>query len=339
MKKIKFRPQYKVHGQLMLLVSALMIFVSCSQKPEGKAQEDEWSQSIKMMNWNLQTFFDATFDGNEYSEFKNPKSGWNKEKYEERLDRLADVIKEIDADVVIMEELEKESQLQDIANRLSGTFDFSKLYQHGLFAISEGSSIGCAVLSRLPIGEVTVHSLDIRTNGTAPSMRPIIQFSLYLKEKTLTIFVNHWKSKSSGSESSEIWRKKQEILLARLMSKAKNKGPLLACGDFNKDISEFDISFNKEKERNLILHGKNNIEVFSPWILENGSFALPGSYWYKNNWERIDHFFASGKILLSDFCAENTGKWADSEGRPLRYQQWNGRGYSDHLPITCVVRF
>lgn len=323
----------------MILVSALMIFVSCSQASLERQKEEDY-ESLKVMNWNLQTFFDATFDGNEYTEFKSPKSGWNKEKYEDRLDRLASVIKELDADVIIMEELEKESQLQDIANRLSGTFDFSTLYNHGLFATNAGSSIGCAVLSRLPIGEVTVHSLDIRTNGTAPSMRPIIQFSLYSKEKTLTIFVNHWKSKSSGAETSEIWRKRQEALLSRLMSKAKKNGrALLACGDFNKDISEFDICFNKGKDTNLILHGKDDVAVFSPWILENGTFALPGSYWYKNNWERIDHFFTAGNIELTDFCAENTGEWADSEGHPFRYQQWNGRGYSDHLPITCTVRF
>ena len=328
------------HGRPGIFILVIMLFISCGQNFGESQQKDELSQSIKVMNWNLQTFFDATFDGNEYTDFKNAKSGWNKEKYEERLDRLAGVIKELDADVVVMEELEKESQLQDIANRLSGTFDFSTLYHHGLFATNEGSSIGCAVLSRFPIGEITVHSLDIRTNGKVPSMRPIIQFSLYSKEKTLTIFVNHWKSKSGGAEASETWRKKQEALLSRLMSKAKKNGTaLLACGDFNKDISEFDIYYKEGTEANLILHGKDDVPVFSPWILYNGTFAIPGSYWYKNNWERIDHFFAAGNIALSDFCAENMGDWADGEGHPYRYQLWNGKGYSDHLPITCTVRF
>ena len=82
-------------------------------------------ESLKIVNWNLQTFFDAKFDGNEYDEYKSSKSGWNLTKYEERLNRLATAIKELDADVFVMEELEKEAQLQDIANQLSGTFNFS----------------------------------------------------------------------------------------------------------------------------------------------------------------------------------------------------------------------
>lgn len=328
-------------GRLGVMLSVLVAFSSCAPGFSGKPESTSArTQSLKVMNWNLQTFFDARFDGNEYAEYKNAKSGWSREKYEVRLERLASVIKELDADVIVMEELEKEEQLQDIANRLSGTFNFAKLYSHGLFATNKGASIGCAVLSRYPLGEVSVHSLEIRDGKKQPSMRPIIQFSVYVKEKALTIFVNHWKSKSGGEEASEIWRKRQEKLLAKLMEKSgKTSTAILATGDFNKDISEFAQKAGKSNKTNLILHGESDFEVYSPWILESGEYAKEGSYWYKNSWEKIDHFFAAGEIELEDFCAENAGEWADEQGHPLRYQIWNGKGYSDHLPITCTVRF
>lgn len=291
------------------------------------------------MNWNLQTFFDAKFDGTEYTEYKSSKSGWSREKYDARLERLASVIKKLNADVIIMEELEKEEQLQDIANRLSGTFDFSKMYSHAIFATNKGNSIGCAVLSRLPIGDIFVHSIDVRSDAKQPSMRPILEFSVSAKEKTLTIFVNHWKSKSGGAEKSEIWRKRQEQMLANLMEKSCKKGKaVLAVGDFNKDISEFKQNLS-DKTANIILQGANNFSVYSPWILQNGCLVETGSYWYKDEWERIDHFFAAGSVEIENFCPENAGEWADSEGHPNRYQIWNGKGYSDHLPITCTVKF
>ena len=336
-----FLQSFLANGRLAAIFVSLVVFFSCSNGFSENSQKSGKSsrQNLKIVNWNLQTFFDGKFDGNEYVEYKNSKSGWSKEKYEERLKRLASVIKELDADIVVMEELEKEEQLQDISNQLSGTFDFSKIYSHAFFATDEGASIGCAVLSRFPIGEISVHSMDIRGNAKQPSMRPIIQFSVYVKDKTLTMFVNHWKSKSGGAEISEIWRNRQENILSNLMAKAgKNGRAVLATGDFNRDISEFTKKTTSAQE-NLILHGNAEFAVYSPWILKNKEYALPGSYWYQNSWERIDHFFAAGEIELTDFCAENSGEWADSEGHPFRYQIWNGQGYSDHLPISCTVSF
>ncbi len=303
-------------------------------------QEEESLERLKVMNWNLQTFFDGTFDGNEYSEYRDSKRGWSQDKYEERLDRLVQVILDLDADIILLEELEKEAQLQDIANRLSGTFDFSRLYSHAFFATNPGNSIGCGVLSRLPLGETFVHSMDIRSGETQPLMRPVIQFSVYTKEKSLTIFLNHWKSKSSGEEESRIWRERQEKILCDLIFTACKRGQaILAAGDFNMDISEFKFLLDSKEGKNVVLRGREDCPVYSPWILENGGYLLPGSYFYKNNWERIDHFFCAGNIKIKDFSPESSGPWADSEGHPIRYKVWNGSGYSDHLPLTCIVEF
>lgn len=338
MEKITEKKPVIRHGRLATFALAVMVFVSCAAGAPAETGGAK-RQKLKVMNWNLQTFFDASFDGSEYSEYRNAKGGWTQEKYEARLDRLASVIKTLDADIIILEELEKEAQLQDIANRLSGTFHFSKLYTHALFATSDGSAIGCAVLSRLPIDDVFVHAMDIRGKTRQPSMRPIIQFSVQAKNKTLTIFVNHWKSKSGGAEKSEIWRKRQESQLAALMAQASKKNrPVLAAGDLNKDISEFDVCAT-ENGKNVLLHGAQAVPVYSPWILENGSLVESGSYWYKKEWERIDHFFVAGDITLTDFRPETAGEWAFEDGHPRRYQLWNGKGYSDHLPITCTVIF
>lgn len=335
-----FKLNLLIFVKLMILISVFTGTASCAC-PLQDDRETSSVERLKIMNWNLQTFFDSNFDGNEYSEYKNSKSGWSREKYEARLDRLVKVIRQLDADLVIMEEVEKEEQLLDITNRLSGTFNFSKSYKYGCYGSQKGNSIGCAIISRFPLEEVSLHSLDIRSlEEEQPAMRPIIQFNVRVKDKSLTIFVNHWKSKSSGEKESRIWREKQEEQLARLMKKSvyKNHGAL-ACGDFNKDISEFHIKEVSGERENLTLQGKEEIRVYSPWLLADGTFKSPGSYWYKEKWERIDHFFSAGKVTIKDFCAENLGEWADSQGRPLRYKIWNGSGYSDHLPITCRVEF
>ena len=376
---------FLISAALLGMMSSCTGVVSCSN--DNKAQ----SETITVLNWNLETFFDASFDGNEYTEFKNGKSGWSREKYETRLDRLASVIKTLDADVLVFEELEKEAQLYDITNRLSGTFNFSKLYSHAFFATDQGASIGCGVLSRLPIGEISIHSLDVRTAGAdQPSMRPILQFSVFAGDagatsaaggKKLVVFANHWKSKSGDTNGDTArWRRLQESVLCRCMRDVveRAKLPVLACGDFNMDVLEFasyagspvgaassetDGSSGEKLSyaANVLLRGgiaagtagatdaggvggladgdARNLPVYSPWFDAQGNLVEPGSYWYNDAWERIDHFFAAGRVTVSAFGAKTNGAWATSSGKPIRYQVYNGAGYSDHLPIMCSVRF
>ncbi len=328
--------------RILIFIQLFMVFSSFSCSLPFSAE----TKRIKLMNWNLETFFDAQFDGNEYTEFSSAKSGWSKEKYEIRLNHLAQVISELDADVVVMEELEKEGQLMDIYNHLAGSFNLRKTYKYGFFAKDDNSSIGCGILSRLPLSDISVHSLKITSEQKRqPSMRPIIQFSVHDKTKSLVLFVNHWKSKSGGAEESDVWRNYQEEQLSRLMAAAleKNNGAV-ACGDFNRDISEFrqikdeDFACRQTQNRpNVILRGKNELPVFSPWLVMQESET--GSYYFNEGWEKIDHIFSAGEVNVVDFKSESAGSWADSEGKPKRYKVWSGSGYSDHLPITCTLEW
>lgn len=326
---------------------------------------DAQSAELRVLNWNVQTFFDAVKDGTEYAEFKGSKSRWNEKAYMARVERLGSALKALDADVVVLEELEKEAQLHDIYNQLAGTFRFSKLYAYGCFVSEPGASIGCGVLSRYPLDGVRVHSLDIGTeSGLQPAMRPLLELCVHKDGRVLLLFVCHWKSKL-GADSA-IWRAHQERLLADCMSAAVHDGiPALACGDFNQDVLEFALVRERGKERslapfesctpsafsadgtegkktlpaaNVVFRGSEPLLVYSPWLSAADVYA-DGSYWYKGAWERIDNFFVCGKACLRDFCVERSGDWADADGHPVRYEVWSGAGYSDHLPISCMIAF
>ena len=101
----------------------LLIGLCCSCSGGCYAQNETETEELKtplsVVNWNVQTFFDANKDGCEYTEFQK-SSDWNKEKYQERVKRLAQVISTLDADIYVFEEIENENVLQDISNELSG---------------------------------------------------------------------------------------------------------------------------------------------------------------------------------------------------------------------------
>lgn len=303
------------------------------------------AQNTKIVNWNVQTFFDSKNDGCEYSDFKN--SSWTVEKYKDRLTRLCNSIERIDADIFIFEELENEAVLFDISNQLAGNiWNQSKYWPFAAFRKNPGDSIGCGILSRLPLSSVKIHNLDIRSEkDSQPALRPIIELSLICKNGSeLILLVNHWKSKASGEEESEVWRNWQESVLTDLFYKNQGK-KILAAGDFNRNLNEFEIISNKEislkKEANLNLRdfaGNRKIEVYSPWINGTGTFVNPGSYYYDGNWERIDHFFSSVEVKMLDFYPLSDGPWCSKENsRPLSYKVYNSSGYSDHLPIQCII--
>ncbi len=294
------------------------------------------AKKISVMNWNLETFFDAQIDGTEYKEFSGGKSSWTKEKYEVRLDRLASVIKTLNCDVLVLEELEKSAQIRDIQNRLSSAFRRSR-YRHAYFACEKGAPIGSAILSRYPISSATVHSIGIFKAGLKqPSLRPIMRVVLNVDGRDLVLFVNHWKSKAGGAEKSEIWRDGQEELLSRLVQKDVSAGlPVVACGDFNRSIEEF--SYQKGENSNVVLKG--GATVYSPWYSDDGKLCGVGSYWYKNEWERIDHFFLAGDARVVSFAPQTNGEWIDKNGHPKKYRVYSGSGYSDHLPLKCEISF
>lgn len=302
---------------------------SCKENPSGDS-------FVSVVNWNVQTFFDSQTSGSEYSNFRNSVY-WDEEKYRTRLKRLCDVITILDADIFIFEEIENEGILYDIYNQLSGnSWNQNKIWNYGSFYKDENSSIGLAALSKIPLEDMKIHSMDIRImDENQPSSRPTLELKISLDGKDLFLFVNHWKSKVSGIQQGEIWRQWQEFVLSKNILQ---KERFLICGDFNKDIDEFIWKEENSKLKICLRNDENNICVFSPWINNDKTFTTKiGSYYYKENWERIDNFFINDNITFQKFEVCTNGEWITDENIPKSYKIFTGEGFSDHLPIMCKI--
>ena len=320
------------------------IFTNIHEKKEKKSDEEK-NRVLSLACWNTQTFFDAVTDGCEYTEYKN-SSKWTKEKYIKRLNKLCEVMTLLNADVVVLEEIENEAVVQDIVNRLTdGAWSKKRGWQYACFTKEGDSAIGCAVFSRYELKNLSAHSLDIQVHKTKqPSSRPIMQLTVCIGEKELELFVNHCKSKSGGEEETEIWRDWQEAVLAdKLTEYITNERSVVICGDFNRSVEDFipaEEGFLVKDKSNIILRGVNDSPayIYSPWFLENGRFATEiGSYYYDDSWERIDNFFFCGKTEINQFQPVAEAPVADEDSIPQGYKVYTDSGCSDHLPLKCVV--
>ena len=329
-----------------------LLFFSCELDggEAGKALVSGENQ-LYVVSWNVQTFFDAQTSGLEYAEFRGSKSIWSQQLYEHRLERLLEAIEQIDADILVLQEIENMAVMYDISNGLAGRLRGSDSYGWMCFEVEEGSSIGCGVFSRFPLGQKRVHQVDCRTNGEQPQLRPLLEVEVLLGDEenpqVMNLFACHWKSKSGGEEEAAFWQARQEMLLEwqlrRVLSGSTGTGisgtssvGAIICGDFNRELGEFTVS-GKDSGRVML----GSVEADSGWLHENTTSE--GSYWYQQQWERIDHVFTVGNLEILHFEALSSGPWVqlDESGNliPFRYALWKDEGYSDHLPVACLISY
>ena len=324
---------------MIVLFFLNLIFSACAFTKNKKS-------TLSITSWNLQCFFDANTSGTEYPQFIKNKH-WNENSYKERLKRLCNSIKQINSDIFVFEEIENQEILIDISNYLEDfKWNQKEKWNYAVFSRNEGRASGSATLSKSRVFATTLHNLSIHNEKEKqPSMRAIIKTKIKVNEENLTLIVNHWKSKAGNKQSSQLWRTWQESQLSTLFEEALSENEkIIACGDFNQDISEF---INDEKSillKKIQTVSENNfkkslkaVKVFSPWLEENFNTNEKGSYFYKNKFEKIDHFFLSENINLINFELPE-GPWCTEEGLPIKYEITSGKGYSDHLPISCTVQ-
>ena len=379
--KKSFTTLYILLEIIILTLCGVLIFNGCRNVSLGESSSSYCElknneREVSFATWNAQTFFDGVKSGNEYREFLSSKN-WDEEKYKVRLERLCEVISYINADIIVLEEIENENVMQDISNMMAGnSWNRKKVYDYGCFMKNKGDAIGCGVFSKFPVNEIKNHNIDIKCGAfknceKQPRMRPISQVSIDVNGKKLSVFVNHWKSKSGGAEKTEIWRKWQETVLYNSVKKVLEEncsagtgmendsigggcvggdaigGGCIAAGDFNRDIKEFtcidgNIVLQNEfiKAENEEAGAEKEIIGYTPWLNKDCDFTTEyGSYYYNDNWERIDNIFSFGNVKLSNFEVVKDGCWTDEMGKPLKYSCFSGQGYSDHLPLKCTVTF
>ena len=67
---------------------------------------------LKIATFNVENLFDATIQGTEYSDFK---TNWNNAKFRAKLKNISNVIKDLNADIIALQEIENKGVLNELA--------------------------------------------------------------------------------------------------------------------------------------------------------------------------------------------------------------------------------
>jgi endonuclease/exonuclease/phosphatase family metal-dependent hydrolase len=349
-----------------LFVTALLLG-ACSFSAEAEGVSPPGT--VRIVTWNVQALFDGNQSGTEYNEYRN-EAGWGEEKFSARVTGIAQAIGRIPGgppDILALEEIENLQCLEALASGELAKYGYGWTW----FSKNRGASLGIGVLSRIPLAEARAHGM-VQDQETAP--RPALELWLYPEDAPLVLFVCHWKSKLGGDDATEVLRRASARIILRRIREIRSAYPdvpAVVMGDLNENYDEFyrrggttlsallpddpDASDLVRAEGPsmrgdfLALSGEkppvaacfdSSVPVFySPW----GQELQNGSYYYRNEWETIDHFllteqffdqrgwdFSSCQVLARE-------PFVDGEGIPDAYNPRTGGGLSDHLPLMLIL--
>ena len=312
-----------------------------------------YAKPFKVASYNVENLFDARYQGTEYEEYIPNKHNWNARMVEIKLEHTAEVICDLDADILGLQEVENEQILHRLLKLLRRVGCY---YRYSTITHKKGAPIQVALLSRFPIRK----SRDIVVS-IAPMVRNILEVDVEIGGNFLTLFVNHWKSKGRlGYESKRMAYAR--ALKKRLSTLPPNREYILV-GDFNSDYNAYETlnernndtrgrtGFNDILNTRIrghlvsesdILH-KNNELLYSLWL------ELP----IEKRWSQkfYDKRFTPDQIVIPytlvdgkgvDYVNDSFGvfhkgylftkrgyinRWRYKHGKHM------GKGYSDHLPI------
>jgi endonuclease/exonuclease/phosphatase family metal-dependent hydrolase len=220
---------------------------------------------LRLMTYNVKNLFTHVGDFDRVGPNKFQKTKPSKDKPEQELIGVAQAINESNPDVIVMQEVEGQSVLEDFNNHyLNGQ------YQTFLTPGNDGRGIDIGFLLKkdLPLKVVKESYKNLQWNDPADNNHPVPLFSrdlptlLFYKKtddpaKSQPLFVvigNHGKSKRSRpGDPDSVQLRTAQYNQARLIvdSYLKRFGkdlPLLMAGDFNTDVrTEPEVASLKER--------------------------------------------------------------------------------------------
>ncbi len=333
-----------------IIVSTFLLLLCCITSIQAA--------TFKVASYNVENLFDLTTEGTEYPEYiPNNTFGWTKNVADIKYNNIARVIKDLQADLVALQEVESKEALISLRNRLK---ELGADYPYLAIADSKATSVKCALLSKFPI----IENKEIRVDYDNKVARSILKVTLDIAGNRIILFINHWKSKN-GPESMRIVQAKT---LLKEIEKLNNDADFILIGDFNSNYNEYQtfLDFDRLNDTagitgiNHILRTIKDSEMVNEKIL-TGQTA--NDYLY-NLWlevrknRRWSYMFFGSKespdsIIVSRGLYDGKGiSYSDNsfdkfqpdylfkEKTVYRWQMAEsgrgkhlGNGYSDHLPI------
>ncbi|MDI3290865.1 endonuclease/exonuclease/phosphatase family protein [Polyangium sp. 15x6] len=184
---------------------------------------------LRVVNWNVRNYLNDKNDSAAVDEVVRTTA-----QYVAHRKEIGVVLSAIDADVVVLQEVENEASLSDLVqNELGG-----KYTSIGIVDGNDPRGIDIAILSKLPIDQVVSHKDEqFPLNGTVgPTYRfsrDCPEYHLTYNGRKIVLLGVHFKAKEDDNPNKRLAEAQRTRAIANALVKEDPSRAVLVLGDFN----------------------------------------------------------------------------------------------------------
>ena len=314
-------------------------------------EEKQKDNVFTLVFYNLENLFDIYDDPDTDDDAFTPTGykKWNYDRYRNKIKNLSEVIENVGKEhssftpvIVGVAEVENKSVINDLVESKALQ---KHHYNYVHYDSPDDRGIDVALLYRNDHFKVTsscIHPVIIfNQKGERDFTRDILHVTGKLNDERLHILVNHWPSRTEGTEETMFKRLTASETCYYLVSKIQGEEPdarIVIMGDFNDEFHDDSIS-------NLM----RNQSLYNP--MQSLSDKGFGSSYSQDRWYLFDqmiftrnffngqsgkHHFKYSKVYDMRYIKTWRGKRKDSPYRSY-VGRWHQGGYSDHFPIYSYL--
>jgi len=310
------------------------------------------AKTFTIASYNVENLFDLVKHRSDYKEYQpNTYAKWNQKNFNIKVNNLVKVLKDIDADIIGLQEIENKQMMQLLLRKLPQ-------YKYSSFTKYRKSSVGIGFLSKIKIK----NNKDINVTFTNKLFRPILETTFELNNIEFKVFNNHWPSK----RVSESYRVKYAKVLYDRLKKLPKDYDYILIGDFNSNYDEFKTIYKERKLNNTsgltginqvlnttidkryvtyddVTRSKKRVH-YNLWLDVKHNNRFSNKYRGQNNTpdnillspalfdnKKLSYKTKSFEIFKPHYLYKNRKivRWK------MKKRIHQGGGYSDHLPIIA----
>ena len=174
---------------------------------------------IKIATYNVENLFDAKNDGSEYKDFVVGKSEWNEKKASVKFKAVSAKIKELNADIIALQEIENEAILKELMKDTG--------YKYFVFSKGKNAPIGLGLLSKIkPVRSEKIIIPNVKT-------RDVLKADFVSENINFSLFALHFPARKNPIKQ----RRAAFLTLKSAIDGGKSN---IVLGDFNTPFDDKD---------------------------------------------------------------------------------------------------